>query len=293
MAVTTEAVMNDTLPTVLESARYTEEFTAEMSKLVWKIRKALHDGKNVNIPTFGIVTASNLTEAIDMVASETMSDSLVTITPAEVGCKLIITDKLQRDNNEDIKSAAGRLLGNAMEVKRDKDLLALFSSAATTLGAGGAATMGQFAAARAILKGNSVATGGPAPGELVNVIHPFVTLDIVDILTPLVPIAGSANVGTSALADETIRSYTVGRLFGMPIIEDGNITPAAGTCHGGCFASGEGGAIILATANEWSVEPERDASLRATELNIVGEYGVGYYMDDWAIDMNNDADTPA
>src|SRR3990167_11523861 len=145
MAITTDTVMADTVPTVLEAARYTSEFIAEMSKLVWVIRKQLHDGKNVNVPAFGTITARNLAEGVDNTVSETMSDTLVTITPGEVGCKIILTDKLVRDNNEDIKAAAGRLLGNAMEVKRDTDLIGQFQSAATTLGAGTTMTMGQAA----------------------------------------------------------------------------------------------------------------------------------------------------
>jgi hypothetical protein len=295
VAVTTDAVLNDTLPTILESARYTEIFSAEMSALVWKIRKQLHDGKNINIPTFGTITAKNLTEGVDNIASETMSDAMVTVTPGEVGCKLILTDKMVRDNNEDVKSAAGRLLGDAMELKRDQDLLLQLASAATTMGAGAAITLGQIAASRAMLKGNPVTTGGPAPGQLVCVLHPFVATDLVDVFTPLVPIAGSANVGTSAIADDVIRNYAVGRLFGMTVLEDGNIdtTTIANTAKGGIFNIGEGSAIILATANEWSVEPERDASLRATELNITGEYGVGIYEDNWIVTCNNLADSPA
>ncbi len=300
MAITTDAVMADTMPTVLESARFTQEFIAEMSKLVWNIRKELHDGKTVNVPTFGTITASNLAEGVDMTASETLSDSSVSITPAEVGCKLIITDKLVRDDKEDIKSAAGRLLGNAMEVKRDLDVLALFQSAANNLGAGSTATLGQYAAARAILKGNSVTTGGPAPGSLAVIIHPYVTLDLVDVLTPLVPVytAGTAGAALNppggSMMEEVVRNYGVGKLFGMPVIEDGNITiPAATACWGAVLNTGEGSSIILATANEWSVEPERDASLRATEMNIVGEYGVGYYIDDWTVGMRHDATTPA
>jgi hypothetical protein len=290
MAITTDSVMADTVPTVLEAARDTEQFMAIMSGLVWNIQKQLHDGKNVNVPTFGTVTARSLTEGIDNTVSETMSDSLVTITPGEVGAKLILTDKLVRDNNEDIKAAAGRMLGNAIEVKRDQDLLALFASASTTLGGGSTATLGQYAAARAILKGNAVANGGPAPGMPFIVLHPFVTLDLVDVFTPVVPAAGTTQNAAGALADEVVRNYGVGRIFGMPVIEDGNITAAAGTCHGTVAVKDS---IILATAAEWSVEPERDASLRATELNIVGEYGVGLYQARWLIDMNHDADTPA
>ncbi len=304
MAITTDAVMADTVPTVLESARFTEQFMAEMSALVWNIRKQLHDGKNVNLPYFGTVTASALTEAVDMTVSQTMADTLVTITPAEVGCKIILTDKVVRDDKEDIKAAAGRILGNAMEVKRDQDLLLLLASGTNSLGAGGTLTMGMLAAARAILKGNPVSSGGPAPGGLAIVHHPYVTLDIVDILTPLIPFGAVGTAGTalasmqapaSEMSNDVLRNYGVGRMFGVPWIEDGNIdtTTIANTAKGGMFATGEGGAIILATANEWSVEPERDASLRATELNIVGEYGVGYYIDDWTVGMRHDATTPA
>jgi hypothetical protein len=301
MAITTDAVMADTVPTVLENARFTEQFVAEMSKLVWRIRKELHDGKNINVPTFGTVVARDLAEGVDNVASETMSDSLVTVTPAEVGCKLILTDKLVRDNQEDIKAAAGRILGNAMEVKRDQDILLQLASAATSLGSGSTATMGQVAAARVIIKGNPVSNGGPGPGSLACVLHPYVSLDLVDVLTPLAPVQSSGTAGYTiqspamAMVDEVVRQYGVGRLFGMPVIEDGNIdtTTIANTAKGGVFCTGEGGAIILGTALEWSVEPERDASLRATELNIVGEYGVGIYVDDWIVTMNHDATLPA
>ena len=301
MAITTDSVMADTVPTVLEAARYTAEFIAEMSKLVWNIRKELHDGKNVNVPYFGTVTARNLTEGVDNTASETMSDTLVTITPGEVGCKIILTDKVVRDDNEDIKAAAGRILGNAMEVKRDQDLLGQLADGTNSLGAGSTATLGQIAAARAILKGNPVSSGGPAPGQLVIVHHPYVTLDVIDVLTPIVPVQSSGTAGYTIQApggdmmDDVLRNYAVGRIFGMPWIEDGNIdtTTTANSAKGGVFATGEGGSIILATAANWEVEAERDASLRATELNIVGEYGVGEYLAGWIVVLAHDATLPA
>ena len=301
MAITTTTVLADTVPTVLQAARFTAEFIAEMSKLVWNIRKQLHDGKTINVPYWGTITARALTEGIDNTAEETMADTLVTITPGEVGVKLILTDKLVRDNNEDVKAAAGRLLGNAMEVKRDQDLLGQLDDATNSLGAGGTATLGQLAAARAILKGNPVSSGGPAPGTPVIVHHPYVTLDLVDVLTPLVPVQSSGTSGYTIQApggemmDDVLRNYAVGRLFGMPWIEDGNLdtTTIANSVKGGVFAPGEGGAIILGTAQEWDYEAERDASRRATELNVVGEYGVGEYLPGWIVELNNDATLPA
>jgi hypothetical protein len=295
MAVTTNQVMADTVPTVLENARFTEQFIAEMSALVWNIKKKLHDGKTINVPYFGTVTARALTEGVDNITSETMSDTLVTITPGEVGCKLILIDKLVRDNNEDIKAAAGRILGNAMEVKRDQDLLGQLDDATNSLGSGSTLTLGQVAAARAILKGNPVSSGGPAPGKLAFVHHPYTLLDLVDVFTPLVPAAGTTQSASGGIADEVVKNYGIGKLFGIPVIEDGNIdtTTVANTAKGGIFSTGEGGSIILATSAEWSVEPERDASLRATELNIVGEYGIGEYLGGWIVEMNHDATLPA
>jgi hypothetical protein len=80
----------------------------------------------------------------------------------------------------------------------------------------------------------------------------------------------------------------------MPIFGDGNLDISSSTSgKGGVFAAGVGGGLILATANEWSVEPERDASLRGWELNIVGEYGVGEYLAGWMVELNMDATTPA
>lgn len=304
MAITTTQVLADTVPTVLEAARFTAEFVAEMSKLVWNIRKELHDGKTVPIPYWGTITARNLTEGVDNTAEETMADTLVTITPGEVGVKLILTDKVVRDNNEDVKAAAGRLLGNAMEVKRDQDLLGQLDDATNSLGAGGTATLGHLAAARAQLKGNPVSSGGPAPGQLVIVHHPYVTLDVVDVMTPLAPFGVITTAGTALAAmqapggemmDDVLRNYAIGRIFGMPWIEDGNIdtTTIANSAKGGVFATGEGGSIILATALEWDYEAERDASRRATELNVTGEYGVGEYLPGWIVELNHDASTPA
>ncbi len=296
MAITTTTVLADTVPTILEKARFTQQFKAIMASLCWNIKKELHDGSTINVPYWGTVTASALTEGVDMTASQTMADTNVPITPGEVGCKIILTDKLVRDNNEDIKAAAGRILGEAMEYKRDYDLLGQIDDASTTpdhtLGATGALTMGEIAAARALLSGNAVAYGGPAPQPYVVVHHPYTLLDLVDVVTPIVPTATYLAPAIGEFADSVIRNYTIGRLFGMNVVEDGNLAISSNIAKGGVFSVGEGGSIILGTADEWSVAPERDESLRATELNIVGEYGVGEYLSAWIVELTMDATTP-
>ncbi len=298
MGNTTTSNLTDTIETVIEEARFTEQFSDVMAGLVWKITKKLHDGSTVNIPRWGTVSADALAEGVDMTNAKTMSDSTVTITPAEVGAKIILTRKLQRDNNEDVNRAAGKLLGEAMSMKRDQDLLSQLDDATNSLGAGGTLTLGQTAAGRAILEGNPVSSGGPVKGPKVIVHHPYVTLDIIDTLTPLAPIAATAGTGTGpsgSMMDDVLRNYSPGRLFGMPYVEDGNIdtTTTANSAKGGIFKTGKGGSIILATAKEWGVATQPDESLRADELVVVGEYGVGEYDADWIVELANDATLPA
>ena len=295
MANTTRAELDNTIPTVIEEARHTSQFGAIMAGLVWNVRKAQGAGQTINLPRWGEVTANVLTEGVDMSVSQAMSDTNVRIIPREVGVKIILTDPLIRDNQEDVKAAAGRILGNAMEKKRDTDLLGQLDDATTSLGSGSTTlTMGAVAASRATLAGNPTSAGGPAPLPYVVVHHPFVLLDLVDVVTPVVPAANTLNVTGTAFTDMILKTYTIGRLFGMAIIEDGNLDTAGDTqAKGGTFAAGLGGGIVLGTSNEWSVEPERDASLRAWELNIVGDYGVGEYLAGWIVELFNDATLPA
>ena len=155
--------------------------------------------------------------------------------------------------------------------------------------------MGQIAAANALLSGLAISSGGPAPTPRAAVHHPYVLLDLVDVLTPTVPGGTTPATTPGSMTDEVLRNYLMGRLFGINIYEDGNldITTNANSGKGGVFATGRGGSLVLATADEWDVYPEDDASLRATELNVVGEYGVGEYLAGWIVELFNDSTTPA
>jgi hypothetical protein len=76
----------------------------------------------------------------------------------------------------------------------------------------------------------------------------------------------------------------------MNIVEDGNFSFSGTDIKGGVIGPQS---IILVTAREWNVEPERDASLRAWELNIVGRFGYGNYRNGWTVELYSDATTPA
>ncbi len=258
-----------------------------MKNLVWNSPKPKGAGSTKNFPYFGTVTAAALTENVDMANPTKMVDTLVTITPAEVGAQIILTWKLMRDDQEDVRRAAGRILGDAMELKRDDDLLAHFASGTNQLGSNATLSMGMVAAGRAIL------AGVPAPSPYAVVHHPYTLLDLVDVLTPTVPGGTTPATTPGNMTDDVLKNYIIGRLFGMNIYEDCNLNITSSNACGGVFATGKGGGILLCTADEWQVYPEDDASLRATELNVVGEYGTGVYLAGWIVGLANDATTPA
>ena len=294
MAVTGIAEVNDTIDTIHEKALLTRQFEAIMSSLAWTINKG-KGHTTINVPYFAEVTANTLTEKIDMTQSETLTDTNVQITPSEVGCKIILTDTALEDDREQLIDIAGRALGMAYNKKEDQDLLGQLDDGTNSIpGTGNTLTMGHLAAARALLEGNATSTGGPAPMPYVVVHHPYVLLDIVDVITPVVPAASTLNAAGGTVADDMLRNYLAGRLFGMDIYEDGNITiDSTPDAKGGVFARGQNGSLIHGVARTMGIEKERDASARAWEVNCVGRYGVGEYLAGWIVELMADATTPA
>jgi hypothetical protein len=293
MGDTTSANLGDTIPTIINEAQFTRQFKGVMRGLSWNVRKG--KGSTVNIPYFNTAVSHQLSEGIDMTGAETMQDTNVQVTPYEAGLKIVLTKTVVEDDNEDLIRAAGRLLGDGYELKVDQDLLARFANGTNTVGAAGSTlTMGYVAAGRALLAGNAVSAGGPAPLPYSVVVHPFTSLDVVDVLTPLVPAAGTTQSAMGAMADEVLRNYMVGRMFGMPWIEDGNISiDSADDGKGGIFASGPNGGILYVPAREPTIENTYDASLRGWELVYVGRYGVGNYLNGWTVTCYTDCSTPA
>lgn len=292
MAITTTSVTGDTIATILSAARHTEQHQTVMRHLAWKIRKPKHGGSTVNLPIWGTATAYALTEGVDMANPQSLTDTKVTITPAEVGCQIILTDKVVHDNNEDVLAAGGRVLGNAMGKKEDQDLLEQLDDASRSLGSNSTTmTLGHLAASYGLLAGNT-GTHGPCPKPYVAVHHPYTLVDLVDVFTPIVPATNTYSGSVGSVGDLVLRNYHVGRLFDMDVYSAGNLqNQGSDDAKGGVF--GKGNSVILVTAEEWDVEQERDASLRATELNCVGYYGVGEYLNQWIVELHMDMTDPA
>lgn len=269
MANTTAADLAAGSIAMVGEARYTLEHQAVMTNLV--DRRTLAPGeKSLLLPKFGSISASDLTDGIDMSTSETMTITGTTHTTDEAGCKVIITKKLRQQLKEDAYRAAGKIIGSAMAKKIDTDILALFSGLDSGLGSSTTTfSIDYFLAAVTQCNGQSE----PCPMPMACILHPYTIHEIVDeIVTP----GASYAVFPPEYQLDLLKNYFRGadKLFNVPIFSDGNLTR---TLSGATYSTY--GAIISRMALIYLVgwEPENwveeDKSLRGWEIGIVADYG--------------------
>ena len=168
MAVTTSSSIGHVVDTVIAEARRTQMHRTVMEPLVHTYRVSKGAGDRLEIPKFGTVTAGALVEGTDMTNPQTLTTTKLTITPGEVGAQIVVTDRALRTAREDMSRAAGRVLGDAIAQKLDKDLLGLLDGFSTSLGGAGTnITMGHLRAAVSRLHGAAQAAlrgSSPVPG---------------------------------------------------------------------------------------------------------------------------------
>ena len=268
---------------IIASARYTEEHNAPAMNLIEQFN--LPSGsKQVTVPKVSSMDMSDLVDGQDIIDEEDIGMSTVDLTAAEVGAKVIITDKLARQSAENVFSMIGRQLGDGMARKKDKDVLALYSGFSTDIGsAGRSMSLANVSATVAYAKGNKFGS------QVYIVQHPFAVWDI-------------ANTAVTASATYPVpagwSADLLGNFFsglrpinGVPIFEDGNITidssdDAVGVCA-------DKTALGILKSVDTRTERQRDASLRATEVVITADYGVFELDDSKGVALTLDAGTPA
>ncbi len=275
MATTTSATLDDLFPTIIAEARYTAEQESLMLGLVKSYNIGSDAGKVIQIPKYPSITAAALTEGTDM-SSTTVSTSSVSITVAEVGVQVVLSD-VARDGAGDPGTAMGVLLGSAVARKMDQDLLALFDGFSTSIGgAGTEITVADIFKAVAVLQTAN------APGSMAAVIHPKVAFALKSNLTN-----AFANPHGGVAQNEAMVRGFVGSLAGVDIYQSSNLAVDGNGDAKGAVFSPE--ALAIALKRDFQIETQRDASLRADELNATAVYGVGELDDSYGVELFFDA----
>jgi hypothetical protein len=275
MAATTSSTLDDLFANIIAQARFTAEEQSLMLGLVTQYEIGAQAGKTIQVPKYPAIAAADLTEGTDM-TSTTVSTSSVAITVGEVGAQVLLTD-LAAMGAGNPADELGTVLGNAIATKMDTDLIALFDGFSASIGAAGAEiTVADIFKAAATLRANKVT------GVINAVVHPYQAYALKANLTNTF-----ANPNGGDLQNEAMRNGYVGTIAGVNIYESANVSiDGSDDAKGAVFAPE---ALAIAMKRDFQIEPERDASNRAFELNATAIYGVGELDDSFGVEVLSDA----
>jgi hypothetical protein len=252
---------------MIASARYTEEHNAPMMALTEQF--TLKNGeKQVTVPKVGQMTMSDLVDGQDIIDEEEIGMTTVDLTAAEVGAKVVLTDKLVRQSVPNVFQMVGRQLGDGMARKKDTDVQALYTNLndGTLLGlASKELSAVNLTGCIAFAKANKFGN------KLYTVHHPNAVAEFVKSAAVSPSINYPVPRGWS---EDLLKDFFVGLrpLNGVPLFEAGNIPEDSSGDGIGCIA--DQGAMATLTSVKMRTERERDASLRGTEVVITADYGV-------------------
>ena len=275
MAATTSTTLDDLFANIIAQARFTAEEESLMMGLVTQYNIGDEAGKTIQVPKYPAITAADLTEGTDL-TSTTVSTSSVDITVGEDGAQVVLTDLAAMGAGNPAEEL-GTVLGNAIATKMDADLIALFDGFSTSFGAAAQEiTVADLFKAAATLRNNK------AQGDIFAVVNPFQAYQLKANLTNTFANPNGGDAQNTAM----VNAY-VGTIAGIDIYESSNVTvDGSGDAKGAVFSRE---ALAIAMKRDFQIEAQRDASLRAFELNATAIYGVGELDDTYGCEMLFDA----
>lgn len=281
----------DSLETIIASARIVREYEGRMVRLSDRIKLQENTGLTWNEISLAQLTAQGITETTTLNNPQSIADTLFSVTPTMVGVQTIITHRTMRRISSKTAAKIGVLAQNAIQRKKDQDGLSALAAASSGLGsAGNAATSGLIAAAAQNIRGN---TTEPAMGVIYGVLHPFQIVDFQEELVVGVAV-GTAIEITSGETAQAYREGWNGRIHGVEIFDDGNITiDANDDAIGGVFAK-EGLVLVDGFGPTTKTQELIRYGGGADELIIYDEYAWGERSSgNWVYSITSDATAPA
>jgi hypothetical protein len=294
--VTGTAQIDDAVEKFLAESRFTlQERPGVVARSIRNETLPTGQGPSVNIPKYGTVNTFALTEGVDMTQAQQITDQVMTITPAEFGAQVVLTDLMLDQSKDEFFAVAGRILGESFDRQREQTLVDDFDAYSSVIGSGGTSmTAGHIMAGRASIAYNGPADssagrgGEPAPGRVYCVQTPAAFHTVKKGLSGAVSSVGA----TTAVAPGTIQGFTMEfSIDDVTCRSSINISKdSSDDAKGGLFS--EDAQILVNHGGGPGAERERDASLRAWEVNFVGRWARGEYDDDWGREAIFDSALP-
>ena len=275
---TTSSTLSELYTEIIQEAIFTFQETSVMRPLVTTYNIS-GQGKQIAVPVYPAISAAAIAEGTDL-SNTAVNPTEATITASEIGVMTTLTDLGRDSASRNVAADIGKLFGDAIADKVDTDIAGLFSSFSSDIGSAGTElTPDLIFKAVATLRANNV----PAP--YYGVFNPKAAFNLKKVLTN----AGytTSSNAVSELGNEALRSGYIATVAGVQIFENSNIAiDQYDDAIGGVFHPVSLG---LAMKEDFKVETQRDASLRATEIVATITKGQGVVKSDYGVAITTDA----
>lgn len=256
------------------------------------VRKTIPKGfDRVEIPRVNSTsTVQTPTEGDELVVTSQFDLTSTTIQPTRRTIMVRVTDRTTQFSKDDIIAMISEEMAQTEAVDMDQDIMAEFANltafSEATTGIGGGTTvnlvLSDLRRARSILKNNSRANGGPAPGRLYGVIGAPQEEDLmVDFgafgVSGLTLTSNPANM--SGIPETILREYMIPQnmVYGLSLFVDPNLPEDAnGDSTIGIFSEK---ALYLAVSKDWDLKTFEVPNWDGIILRAIADYntGVGGY----------------
>ena len=250
---TVSASLGEALPSIIADARIMREQKSGTWERTATVKRQ-KEGEGLSYQWFLInqIDAQDITETTNNQNFQQFAGNIQSSEPQMTQVIIKITDRTYRKVSKNVTSKLGGLAGAAMERKKNKDYLSLFTTFPTTAspGTGNPLSAGHIAAAVANARSN---TTEPAMSPVFTVLHGF---QIYDLHLEQVAPVGTYPLPAGMTAD-VFRNGFRGEVNTSMVYEDGNITLTATPDANGATHAREGVYAIMGM----SIKTERDRDM--------------------------------
>jgi hypothetical protein len=216
---TTTGALADSLPIIKQSARVVRPIAGVAPRLVDRRTLGTGEGLDWNEVSISQIAAQDISETTKLENHQQLIDSLLQVRPSQVGLSVKVTDKARNRISPNVAALIGTVGQQAMNTKKDKNILAIGSSATTDLGtAGNSMASGLVAAGSARITGNTTEQGTDMPKYVLAT-----SFHVKDLQDEIVSGVGTYPI-PAGLTEETFRRGFSGTLFNAEVFIDDNIT---------------------------------------------------------------------
>jgi N4-gp56 family major capsid protein len=276
----TSSVLSELYSNIVQAALYTLSEQTVIRPLVRNYDMSGTPGLTAQVPIYPSIAAAGVADGTDL-SNTAFNTTSKTITAAEVGVMVELTDLAAESATDDVAAAIGRQIGAAMAEKVDTDLATNFANFSNVINkAEAAVTVEDIFKAAATLRANKANQNG----GFVAVLHPYQTYDLKAQLTNS---GATMSHSLSDVGNQALLDGFVGRIAGVDIFESTVIDGDSAGAYAGAVMTQD--ALGYMVKRNMRIETERNASKRSLEIVGSMAYGTAELFDQYGVAILSDA----